>query len=107
MEPTLLVVFVTAPEDAAEGLARSLVDDRLAACVNVVRGVTSFYRWEGEVQRDVEVLLLVKTTAEGFGRLAEAVRERHPYDLPEVIALPISDGSPEYLRWLSDGVGGE
>lgn len=97
-----LVVLVTAPtpEQAAE-LARAVVGERLAACGNVVPGLRSIYRWEGKVQDDAEALLVLKTTR---GRL-EALRDRilalHPYEVPEVIALPVEAGSAAYLAWLS------
>ena len=97
-----LVVLVTtpSPERAAE-IARALVEERLAACGNVVPGLRSIYRWEGEVHDDAEALLVLKTTR---GRL-EALRERvlalHPYEVPEVIALPIEAGNARYLEWIA------
>ena len=97
-----LVVLVTtpSPERAAE-IARALVEERLAACGNVVPGVRSIYRWEGKVHDDAEALLVLKTTR---GRL-EALRERvlalHPYEVPEVIALPIEAGNARYLAWIT------
>jgi len=94
---------VGSAEDA-ERLARALVERRLAACVNVVPGVVSHYRWKGELQRDEERLLVIKTRAERIGALREALRELHPYELPELVAFEISDGSPEYLKWLDEGV---
>jgi len=95
------VVLVTAPDAAAaEKLARALVDERLAACVNVVPGVRSFYRWEGRVQDDAEFLLVAKTREERVGALAARVDELHPYDLPEILELPASGGSEAYLDWV-------
>ena len=99
--------LVTAPDSGtAERIARTLVEEGLVACVNLVPGVVSLYRWEGEVQRDQEVLMVLKTTA---GR-AEAVRarvvEEHPYDVPEVLVLPVVAGHPAYLNWVRDEVGG-
>jgi len=73
--------------------------------VNVVPGVVSHYRWQGELQRDEERLLVIKTRAERIEALREALRELHPYELPELVAFEISDGSPEYLKWLDEGVG--
>ena len=94
------VVLVTAPEDAAGALARALVDERLAACVNIVPSVRSVYRWEGRLEEDTEVLLVAKTNIERVPELSERVRELHPYDLPETLALPVSGGSPAYLGWV-------
>lgn len=95
------VVFVTAP-DATVGaeLARALVESRLAACVNLVPGLRSIYRWEGVVQEDAEVLLLIKTRSDRIDSLAARVRELHPYDVPEVLVLPVAGGSLPYLEWV-------
>jgi len=95
------VVLITAPDAAcAEQLARALVDERLAACVNVVPGVRSFYRWEGAVQADDEHLLLAKTRRDRADALAARVKELHPYELPEVLELAAAGGSPAYLEWV-------
>lgn len=94
------VVLCTCPPDDAPRLARALVEARLAACVNVTAPVTSHYRWQGELCVDPEALLIIKTTASGVERLTKALVELHPYDLPEVIALPITGGSAPYLEWL-------
>jgi periplasmic divalent cation tolerance protein len=95
------VVLCTAPDAAcAETLARALVEERLAACVNVVPGVRSFYRWEGAVQDDAELLLVAKTRADRGAALAARLKELHPYDLPEVLELPAVGGSGPYLDWV-------
>jgi periplasmic divalent cation tolerance protein len=94
---------VGSAEDA-DRIARALVERRLAACVNVVPGVVSHYRWKGELQRDEERLLVIKTRAERIDALREALRELHPYELPELVAFEISAGSAEYLKWLDEGV---
>ena len=96
----LRILFATCSPAQAEGLARTLVEERLAACVNVVPGVRSFYRWEGAVQDDAELLLVAKTHAERGGALAARVKELHPYDLPEVLELPAVGGSDAYLDWV-------
>ncbi len=97
----LRVVFVTAPDvGVAERLARGLVEERLAACVNLIPGIRSFYRWKGAVQDDVEVLLVVKTRADRLEALASWVQELHPYELPEILGLPIIGGSQAYLDWI-------
>jgi periplasmic divalent cation tolerance protein len=96
-----LVVLVTAPspERAAE-IARALVEERLAACGNVVPGLRSIYRWEGKVQDDAEALLVLKTTRARFEALRDRVLALHPYEVPEVIALPVEAGSARYLAWI-------
>lgn len=95
------VVLVTAPGlEVARGLARALVEAKLAACVNLVPGVRSVYRWKGEVQEDEEVLLVVKTRADRGAALAHRIRDLHPYDLPEVLELAAVGGSPAYLDWV-------
>lgn len=100
------VVYVTAPSnDVARRLASLLVKERrLAACVNIVPGVTSVYEWEGAVQEDPETLMIIKTRTDALQELTKAVQEAHPYDCPEVVALPIQGGSEEYLKWVSDTV---
>lgn len=89
----------------AERLAREVVDRRVAACVNVLPGLVSFYRWKGEVARDEEFLLLAKTTAGGLARLQETLLELHPYEVPEVLAVPVEAGHGAYLAWLAESVG--
>ena len=97
-----LVVLVTtpSPERAAE-IARALVEERLAACGNVVPGLRSIYRWEGKVQDDAEALLVLKTTRARFEALRDRVLALHPYEVPEVIALPVEAGSAPYLAWIA------
>ena len=100
------VAFVTCPdEECALKLGRSLVEKRLAACVNVVQGVRSIYRWEDQVQQDSEVLLVVKTRADRVAALTETVQKEHPYDVPEVIVLPVEEGSKPYLDWIDESLG--
>ncbi len=96
------IALVTAPEDAADDLARSLVEDRVAACVNVLPGVRSVYRWEGAVESATESLLVLKVPAAGSEDLPARVSERHPYDVPEVLLLDVDHGLPEYLAWVVD-----
>jgi periplasmic divalent cation tolerance protein len=96
------VVLVTAPDaETGSRLARALVEERLAACVNLVPGVRSIYRWEGRIQEDAEVLLIVKTRADRCDALGARVRALHPYALPEVLALAAAGGSAEYLAWVA------
>ena len=94
-------VLVTAPDaDVAARIARTLVGEGLAACGNIVPGIRSIYRWGGAIQDDVEVLLVLKTGRERVGALAARVKDLHPYELPEVIALPVVGGSEAYLAWV-------
>jgi periplasmic divalent cation tolerance protein len=97
-----LVVLVTTPtpERAAE-IARAVVEERLAACGNVVPGLRSIYRWEGKLQDEGEALLVLKTTRARFEALKERVLALHPYQVPEVIALPVQAGSAPYLAWIA------
>ncbi len=99
-----VVVLITTPESEAERIARTLVEERLAACVNIVKGVTSIYWWRGNVESDSEALLIVKTSAGILPRLEEKVREIHPYEVPEIIVLPIIAGLKDYLEWLEGEV---
>jgi len=102
-----LVVLVTAPSEAmALELGRRLVDDRLAACVSVVPGVTSIFMWEGKREEASEALLVIKTRAERYPALQQRVLELHPYSVPEVLALAVEAGAPAYLRWVQDSVAG-
>ncbi|MBY5992261.1 divalent-cation tolerance protein CutA [Ferrimonas balearica] len=96
-----LVVLCTCPDnDSAERLAQRLLADRLVACANLIPGVTSLYHWQGELCRDTEVQLLLKTQADCLPRLEATLREAHPYDVPEMIALPIEWGHQPYLDWM-------
>jgi len=100
-----VVVFVTAAgADEAEKLAQALVEERLAACVNVVPGCRSFYRWEGKLVKDDEVLLLVKTARRLFDDLKKRITALHSYDVPEVAAVELTDISEGYLEFLSDSL---
>jgi len=97
----IAVVLVTAPSrEVAESLVRTVVEERLAACGNIVPGVVSIYRWQDEVQRDEEVLVVFKVPADVTGRLMERVVELHPYDVPEVVVLPVADVLPAYAAWV-------
>ena len=99
------LILCTCPDgDTARRLAESLVGERLAACVNLLPGLTSVYRWEGRIQHDSEVLLLIKTVEARVEPLAERLRQLHPYEVPEIIALPIVSGASDYLNWVSECV---
>jgi periplasmic divalent cation tolerance protein len=98
-----LVVFSTVPnEEAGEAIAKVLVEESLVACVNLVPGLRSLYRWKGEVQDDQEVLLVIKTTEQNYPQLEKRIRELHSYDVPEIIALGIKKGHGPYLAWLQE-----
>ncbi len=99
---TALLVFTSLPDRAAaEALAAALVEERLAACVNILAPCRSVYRWQGQIETANEVPLLIKTTRNCYAALEAAVRARHPYEIPELIALPIGDGLPDYLAWVA------
>jgi len=106
MKTTPLIVLCTCPDGtAADAIAGALLEAGLAACVNRIDGVESLYRWEGTIQRDREVLLLIKTTAVAFGEVEDAISDLHPYELPEIIGVPVTQGSAPYLDWLTKSVG--
>ena len=94
------IVYITIPRDEADRMALALVQERLASCVNIVPNVTSYYWWEDAVQNDDEALLIVKTTVQRFQALMDYVLEHHPYELPEIIGLPVSSAYPEYVAWV-------
>ena len=94
------VLLCTAPPDVADDLARKLLEAKLVACVNVLPGSRSYYWWKGRIQCDDEALLVIKTTADRVPKLIEALPAMHPYDVPELLALPVDDALPGYLAWL-------
>lgn len=102
--PALLVLTTCANAAEADELAGAVVAERLAACVNRVDGVMSTYRWESRLQRDKEILLLIKTTEARFDDLQLAITRLSSYDVPEIIAVPVRKGSKAYLDWLADSV---
>jgi periplasmic divalent cation tolerance protein len=103
-----IVVFCTAPSaEEAKTIARILVDERMAACAQIVPGMTSLYVWEGKPCEESEVLMLLKTRRRLFDALAERIRGLHSYRVPEIVAVPVSDGSPPYLRWMESNLSGE
>jgi periplasmic divalent cation tolerance protein len=102
---TVRIVLATAPPDAAEDLARGLVERRLAACVNLVPGLRSVYRWRDAVANDPETLLVAKTTAAGVEGLAAWLRARHPYDLPELLVVEPERAEAAYAAWVAASVG--
>src|SRR5919108_4385154 len=103
MQSSKLLVLTNLPDRAtAERLADLLIEQQLAACINILAPCRSVYRWKGAVQHDEEHPMLIKTTAERYAALERALREGHPYELPEIIAVPIERGLPAYLQWVAD-----
>jgi periplasmic divalent cation tolerance protein len=100
--PETLLVTIACPAAAAEALATALVEGRLAACVNILPGVRSVYRWQGQVERAEECLLLAKTTPARYAALEAEVRRLHPYELPEIVAVNVAGGFSAYLHWVHD-----
>lgn len=100
MSDFIAVLVTASSQKEADDIAADLVRSMLAACVNVIPGVTSIYRWKGELQRDPEWLLVIKSRRDVFDTLVERVHALHSYDVPEIIALPLTCGSEAYLRWL-------
>jgi periplasmic divalent cation tolerance protein len=104
MTEALVVITTTETNEDAERLAHLLVERQLAACVQVLPQITSVYRWQGKLEQAGETLLLIKTTRAAYPRLETAIKENHPYQTPEIIALPVEAGSNEYLSWLTASV---
>nr|XP_019525481.2 uncharacterized protein LOC109397647 isoform X1 [Aedes albopictus] len=102
------IAYVTTPNaNSAKELARKLIEHKLAACVNIIPGLTSIYQWEGKMNEDQEILLMIKTRTSRVDELSKFVRENHPYSVAEVITVPIENGNPSYLDWLSKTVSAE
>jgi len=101
--PVIVLSAVGAPPDA-ERIARALVEERVAACVNIVPGITSIYRWKGTVEQEPELMLVIKTIGERVELLKARLLELHPYELPEVVVIPIVGGHGAYLAWLEEQV---
>ena len=99
-----IVLSTAGSEDEARKIARHLVDNQLAACVNIVPQIESIYRWQGKVESSREWLMLIKTTAEKFPIVRDAIRDLHSYELPECIAIGIEEGSADYLEWIGQSV---
>ena len=101
-----IVLTTAGSAEEAQKIARHVVEQRLAACVNIVPKIESVYRWQGKVESSAEWLLLIKTTVEKFPNVRTAIRDLHSYDLAECIAIAVEDGSEEYLDWIADSVAG-
>ncbi|MFO7264754.1 MAG: divalent-cation tolerance protein CutA [Limnochordales bacterium] len=100
-----MLVYITTPTaEEAQRLGRILVEQKLAACANIVPAIRSIYRWQGEIVEDGEALLLIKTTREAVEALIDCVKQNHSYTVPCITAFPIAQGNPDYLRWLEESV---
>ncbi len=95
------ILFSTIDDKNGEKIAKRIIEKKLAACVSIIPNITSIYRWEGKIVKDSEKLLIIKTTAQKLDELRHFIKEHHPYELPEFIAVPIEYGLPEYFMWLS------
>lgn len=102
-----LMVLCTVPDQSvAESIATAVVGDGLAACVNIIAGIGSVYRWQGKIEQATEQLLIIKTTRAAYARLEERIAQLHPYELPEIIAVPIETGLAQYLSWIDQSTTG-
>jgi len=104
MSDEKLVISTAGSREEASRIASAIVEDRLAACVNIAGPIESVYRWQGKVERSHEFLMLVKTTSQQSEAVAKRIRELHSYELPEVIEVSVDGGSGEYLKWIADSV---
>lgn len=105
MNSAYIVVFCTTPDiETSEKIASAVVESRNAACVTIIEKAFSVYRWKGEICRDNETALMIKTEAHLFSPLEKQIKSLHPYETPEIIALPITAGSEEYLKWIGESV---
>jgi periplasmic divalent cation tolerance protein len=98
-----IIMLTTLPDEAAaRELARALISARLAACINIMPRMTSIYSWKGKLEEGQEHLLIIKTRSERYAAIEQAIKAQHPYELPEIIATPISHGLPEYMNWIDE-----
>jgi periplasmic divalent cation tolerance protein len=104
MTDKIVVLSTCASEEEAAKLARSLVEQRLAACVSVIAGLQSYYRWQSNIEQASEFLLVIKSSRTRFAELCAALEAAHSYEVPEVIALPVVDGAPNYLNWINSNL---
>lgn len=100
MKPAIVTLCTCPDNDTAEKIAKTLVEGKLAACVNILPGIKSVYQWQGKIETANEILLLIKSSAERYPDLEIAIRKHHPYEIPEIIALPIGHGLADYLDWI-------
>jgi periplasmic divalent cation tolerance protein len=98
------VAIITVPRDEAKSLAKGIIEERLGACVNILPKIESLYWWENKVQTEEESILMVKSIEAKVGLLVDYVKENHPYEIPEIIVLPLTEGLPEYINWVMDAM---
>lgn len=99
------IVFVSLPREDAREMARTIVEERLAACANIIPKMESFYWWEGKIENDEEALLMIKTSYQKVEDLIRYMRDNHPYEVPDIISVPIMEGLPDYINWMLDETG--
>ena len=104
MTDKIVVLTTCETEEEAQTIARGLVEKRLAACAQVSPGIRSFYRWQGKIEDSSEVLLLIKTRRDLYGRLEAELKKMHSYDVPEILAMPVVEGAADYLGWMDRGL---
>lgn len=103
MQITMLIVITTLENhEDAERLAQLLVEQQLAACVQIIPKITSIYRWQGKIEKSDEVLLLIKSNSEKYSELEKAIKDNHPYEVPEIVTIPVEKASQDYLNWLTN-----
>ncbi len=100
--PPLLILNTCPNQETADAIATALVEERLAACVNILPGIQSVYRWQGKTEQETELLLIIKARADALDKIKRRIVELHPYELPEVIAVPIGGGLEQYLEWINN-----
>jgi len=108
MKPEYLVIFCTVPnEEVAQTISESLVSENLAACVNIIKHVRSIYLWKSEICDEGELLLIIKSTVEAFASLESKIQKLHPYEVPEILAIPVFRGNESYLAWIDENMKGK
>ncbi len=100
MTEDIIVVYISLPQDEVNRISQGLMENRMAACINIVPRIESYYWWNDKIERDVEALLMIKTTKDKFDSLKDWVIENHPYELPEIIAVPLAAGHSDYINWI-------
>lgn len=99
----VVIVYCTCPDKkVADSLAQLLLEARLAACINLIDSISAIYRWQGKIERSEEVLMMIKTTSKRYAALQVKLKKHHPYEIPEIIAVPVTHGLPDYLDWVRE-----